>query len=292
MWAALSALGSQAASRGLDYGFGRFERADNYRDFRKSTRFGINANFNDWTNRLEYMQDTLGLTPSEIAGTPALSGGGSSGGTFGNTPRNSSNIAAATEAITGAERNEAQAKLAREQLETQKEIAGIQADTAREVAEISAEAPRSQAVTAADRLELDKAINDWKKAHDQERVAVLVAQAKREAEKFDIEKPTFYPAFVLHKQAMSMGPDNLRASALYSFFKGRGIDILDRNNHIKSVREMQEIMDVMRAENSYMWRELSGAFGASEMIFRYGNKTRDDDLPREPDWKGPLPPRY
>lgn len=273
-------LAATHTSKGVDQSLNEFNRARDYRYFKKSSRFSTDLRFDDWKRRTEYMQDRLGLTPSEISGSPAFAPGGPSGGSFGNGARINESTAASAAKAMELGRTRAETAKTAAQLQTQERIADKQIEGQVRVAEIQNEPRHKQADVAQQTADINKFKAEWQQRHDSERLANETARADREAEKFGLEKETFTPAFILHRDALRMGPDNLRASALYNMLKGQGVDILARDGKPVPPAQMAKILDRLRAENSSFWREFLGAMGIADTGFRLGKEAMSDDSSR------------
>lgn len=250
----------------------------NKRSQRRSADYSYRNQWNLFKNSFDYELENiedyrrdLGLTPQEFVGSvnpQGQTGAGVGTGTFGNMASVASNM-----------RDVATAKRERDQLSTQKEIAEIQADAQRDVAEIQTGQQERSRVLEAAKFEFHKDLSNRE-------FALLKREADNKAEKFNIEKETFTPAWLIAMKAASMGPENLRASAIYAYFKQKGFDLITDRGKVVSWKQLLEFLTVAGGEDSKLLKEVRGmtmilegaAQGAKSVRGVFGNRQSGDGL--------------
>ena len=252
-------FGFGLGSKAFDFGLSQLDRASQYGYYKKSSRFAGRLADQRWKDRIGYMQESLGLTPNEIVGSPAMSAGGAGGGSFGNAAQIGESLERRMAERADYRRLRSEEKKVAAELQTRKDIAQIGAQATVDAAGISA-APGHA------RVSVEQARNEWQQTHDQERVAILKRQADREADKYNIQRETFEPAFVLYKTAMGMSAANMRATAIYAWLRDQGLDILKRDGKPIDPIKMAEIIERMGSEDSTFLRELRGLLFGAEVV--------------------------
>lgn len=208
-----------------------------------------------------------GTTPWERLGTPAASGGqtipaGSPAGTIGPM------FQAAVQGQIAKTQMQTQLKTARMSQQTEIGKAMIAAAAQRDVAGMHAGERRYQTDmetmtrVEANRIQ-DMAIRNLD-SREREKIRIQWKQYQIAREKGDREAETQSAAFILHRQLLSMGPENVRASFLALTMKQQyGVDLVSPDGKLPSQGIIEKILDKLRAEGSYLYKEFSALMTAS-----------------------------
>ena len=226
-----------------------------------SVAFGFNELSNTmgerrWKSRLKHMQ-SMGLTPQEIMGSGVGGAGATGGQTFGNM-----------NSLAQAELQQEEKKKKAQEIQRDYDVANINADAIRDVAKIQTG-------------QQDKALQVQKGKIANE-IAIAWEKLSLDKQKWDIQKQTADPAFIIYKTALTMGTENLIVSGLYNYLKNIGYDILDPNGKI-SYKHIRIILDGLQAERArtnpevnFLMQEIAdGAEKVMNFGTKIGNEARD-----------------
>lgn len=190
----------------------------------------------------------LGLTPQEIAGSPAAGGMTASGPTLGNAP--------ATQLATQQQEREKDRQLERQKMATSLAQTEMQTratlGAAQTAANASTYATDIRANTDANRLSFDK-----------DQFELTLQRHPHELKKLANEAHTSSGAFITYMKALGMSAENLKATAIYAKWESQGFDILDPEDWASATDgDRDEVMRELAKHASTTYREWQGGRAA------------------------------
>ena len=182
----------------------------------------------------------MGLTPQEIVGSAGMGGGQGTTASFGNF-------------------FEQGPLMQQAQIAFEAEQKALDRQNALDLAEIQfgKGSPADRTADAAlTKVQQDKIRLEFEQMHKTREFKIALERHKR-------EMTTMSADFLLYKAMLSMGPDNLRTSALANQLQKQGLDILDPNGKPIPEKRFMKIMSQLRMEGSSTYREIMGTLKAA-----------------------------
>ena len=182
----------------------------------------------------------MGLTPQEIVGSASMGSGQGTTGSFGNFFNQGPLMQQA-------------------QMAYEAEQKALDRKNALDIAEIQfgAGSPADRTADAAlTKVQQDKIRLEFEQMHKNRQFKMALEAHKR-------DMTTKSADFLLYKAMLSMGPDNLRTSALANQLSKKGVNVLDPNGKPIPEKEFMQIMSRLRMEGSTTYREVMGTLKAA-----------------------------